>query len=130
MYTTYTDKKSTRFNGQCVSKNTDEAKEREQSLLCASWLVNLRLVASWNASYPSCPVATARQGVDVPRPRPLLSKDRAFLHDGARERLVGGLSIPVRGLLGSVKWVRDHEVRDHEVGTGSKGRDVGNSRCG
>lgn len=73
--------------------------------------------------------------MDVPRPRPLLRKDRAFLHDGARERLAGGLSIPVRGLLGSVKWgrdheVRDHEVRDHEVGTGSKGRDVGNSRCG
>lgn len=39
---------------------------------------------------------------------PLLRKDRAFLHDGARERLVGALSIPFRGLLGSVKWGRGH----------------------
>lgn len=127
MYTTYTDRRPTRFN---VSLRTLAKRRRESSLLGASSPVNLRSVASRDEPYPSCPVATARQGVDVPRPRPLLHKDRAFLHDGARERLVGGLSIPVRGLLGSVKWGRDHEVRDHKVGTGSKGRDVGNSRCG
>lgn len=39
---------------------------------------------------------------------PLLRKDRVFLQDAARERLVGALSIPFRGLLGSVKWGRGH----------------------
>lgn len=47
-------------------------------------------------------------------------KDRAFLYDGARERLVGELSIPVRGLLGPVKWGRNHEVCDHGMGVGWK----------